>query len=160
VVEAVLLFLSSIPITILMNSFRVGTIGVMVEHWGVGMAEGFLHEFQGWAVFMVSGALMVLEMMLLARIGARNAKTLAGAVRAGVSGARRRRLPSRGAAGPGQSVCKRRRIDRRCRRFAEPARARRICPQRLSFAPFPDNRALDRPARSLGGNLSGPTLAR
>jgi len=64
-----LLFLSSIPITILMNSFRVGTIGVMVEHWGVGMAEGFLHEFQGWAVFMLSGALMVGEMMLLARLG-------------------------------------------------------------------------------------------
>jgi exosortase D (VPLPA-CTERM-specific) len=67
--KRVLLFLSSIPITILMNSFRVATIGVMVEHWGVRMAEGFLHEFQGWAVFMASGALMVLEMMLLARIG-------------------------------------------------------------------------------------------
>jgi exosortase D (VPLPA-CTERM-specific) len=64
-----LLFLSSIPITILMNSFRVGTVGVMVEHWGVRTAEGFLHEFQGWLVFMASGALMVLEMMLLARIG-------------------------------------------------------------------------------------------
>jgi exosortase D (VPLPA-CTERM-specific) len=64
-----LLFLSSIPITILMNSFRVGTIGLMVEHWGVRMAEGFLHEFQGWAVFMASGALMMLEMMFLARIG-------------------------------------------------------------------------------------------
>jgi exosortase D (VPLPA-CTERM-specific) len=65
-----LLFLSSVPITILMNSLRVGTIGLMVEHWGVRMAEGFLHEFQGWAVFMAGGALMVLEMMFLARIGA------------------------------------------------------------------------------------------
>ncbi len=65
-----LLFFSSIPITILMNSFRIGMIGVMVEHWGVGMAEGFVHEFQGWAVFMASGALMVLEMVVLARIGA------------------------------------------------------------------------------------------
>jgi exosortase D (VPLPA-CTERM-specific) len=65
-----LLFLSSIPITILMNSLRVGTIGVMVEHWGVGMAEGFLHEFQGWVVFMASGALLMLEMILLARIDA------------------------------------------------------------------------------------------
>ena len=63
-----LLFLSSIPITILMNSFRVGTIGVMVEHWGVRMAEGFVHEFQGWAVFMASGTLMVLEMIALAHI--------------------------------------------------------------------------------------------
>ena len=50
--KRVLLFLSSIPLTILMNSLRVGIIGMMVEHWGIGMAEGFLHEFQGWAVFM------------------------------------------------------------------------------------------------------------
>ena len=64
-----LLFLSSIPITILMNSLRIGTIGVMVEHWGVGVAEGFLHMFQGWVVFMASGAFMVLEMVALARIG-------------------------------------------------------------------------------------------
>jgi exosortase D (VPLPA-CTERM-specific) len=64
-----LLFLSAIPVTILMNSFRIGTIGVMVEHWGHTMAEGFLHDFQGWAVFMTSAGVLLLEMMLLARIG-------------------------------------------------------------------------------------------
>lgn len=63
------LFLSTIPITILMNSLRIGAIGVMVEHWGVSMAEGFLHEFQGWVVFMASAAVVLLEMMLLARVG-------------------------------------------------------------------------------------------
>ncbi len=57
--KRVALFLSSIPITVLMNSIRVGVIGVTVEHWGIEMAEGFLHEFQGWMVFMVSAALMV-----------------------------------------------------------------------------------------------------
>ena len=67
--KRVLLFLSSIPITILMNSLRVGTIGIMVEHWGIGMAEGFLHEFQGWAVFMLSAGVMLLEMVVFARIG-------------------------------------------------------------------------------------------
>jgi exosortase D (VPLPA-CTERM-specific) len=67
--KRVLVFLSSIPITVLMNSFRVGTIGVMVEHWGIAMAEGFLHEFQGWAVFMVSAALMVGEIAVLNRVG-------------------------------------------------------------------------------------------
>jgi exosortase D (VPLPA-CTERM-specific) len=67
--KRLLLFLSSIPITILMNSFRVAMIGLMVEHWGVGMAEGFLHEFQGWVVFMASGVLMMLEMIMLAHIG-------------------------------------------------------------------------------------------
>lgn len=67
--KRVTLFLSSIPITLLMNSFRVGTIGVMVEHWGIGMAEGFLHEFQGWMVFMASAGLMLSEIALLNRVG-------------------------------------------------------------------------------------------
>lgn len=67
--KRVLLFVSSIPVTILMNSFRIGTIGVMVEHWGQSMAEGFLHDFQGWAVFMTSAGVMLLEMMVLASIG-------------------------------------------------------------------------------------------
>jgi exosortase D (VPLPA-CTERM-specific) len=63
------LFLSSIPITILMNSFRVGIIGITVEHWGIGMAEGFLHEFQGWMVFMLSTALMLGEIAALNKVG-------------------------------------------------------------------------------------------
>ncbi|MBL8267848.1 VPLPA-CTERM-specific exosortase XrtD [Steroidobacter sp.] len=67
--KRVLLFVSSIPVTILMNSFRIGTIGVMVEHWGQSMAEGFLHDFQGWAVFMTSAGVLLIEMMLLAKIG-------------------------------------------------------------------------------------------
>jgi exosortase D (VPLPA-CTERM-specific) len=67
--KRVALFLSSIPITVIMNSIRVGTIGVMVEHWGIAMAEGFLHEFQGWAVFMVSAGLMLAEIAVLNRIG-------------------------------------------------------------------------------------------
>jgi exosortase D (VPLPA-CTERM-specific) len=67
--KRILLFLSSIPITVLMNSFRIGVIGVTVEHWGIGMAEGFLHEFQGWVVFMVSAGLLILEMVTLNSLG-------------------------------------------------------------------------------------------
>lgn len=67
--KRIVLFMSSIPITVLMNSLRVGTIGFMVEHWGIGMAEGFLHEFQGWMVFMVSVALMLGETAALNLIG-------------------------------------------------------------------------------------------
>jgi exosortase D (VPLPA-CTERM-specific) len=52
-----------------MNSLRVGMIGVMVDRWGVGMAEGFLHEFQGWAIFMVSAALLLVELIVLAHVG-------------------------------------------------------------------------------------------
>ena len=67
--KRVFLFLSSIPITVSMNSFRIGTIGLMVEHWGIAAAEGFLHEFQGWLVFMASAALMLGEIVVLNRVG-------------------------------------------------------------------------------------------
>jgi len=67
--KRLIVFLSSIPITIGMNSLRIGLIGVAVEHWGPRMAEGLLHDFEGWVVFMASGAVMLLEIMLLARIG-------------------------------------------------------------------------------------------
>jgi exosortase D (VPLPA-CTERM-specific) len=66
--KRILLFFSSIPITVLMNSFRIGIIGITVDRWGTVMAEGFLHEFQGWMVFMISTVLMVGEIVLLNRI--------------------------------------------------------------------------------------------
>lgn len=55
------LFLSTIPMTILMNSFRIGVIGVTVDRWGIQMAEGFLHDFEGWVVFMGCIGLLFLE---------------------------------------------------------------------------------------------------
>jgi len=64
-----IVFLSSIPITVLMNSFRIGVIGVLVEYGGPEQAEGFLHDFEGWIVFMACIAILVVEMALLARIG-------------------------------------------------------------------------------------------
>jgi exosortase D (VPLPA-CTERM-specific) len=67
--KRVAVFLSSIPITLIMNSLRIGTIGFMVEHWGIAMAEGFLHEFQGWMVFMLSAALLLGEIALLNLLG-------------------------------------------------------------------------------------------
>ncbi len=67
--QRALVFLSSIPITVIMNSVRIGIIGVLVEYWGVTMAEGFLHDFEGWAVFMVCMMLLLGEMWLLAHLG-------------------------------------------------------------------------------------------
>ncbi len=63
-----LIFLSTIPITVLMNSFRIGVIGVMVNRWGQSMAEGFLHDFEGWVIFMACFAVLFVEMWLLMRI--------------------------------------------------------------------------------------------
>ncbi len=60
--------ISTLPITILMNSVRIGIIGVLVEYWGIAMAEGFLHDFEGWVIFMVCFAILLLEMWLLTKI--------------------------------------------------------------------------------------------
>ncbi len=62
-------FLSSIPITVIMNSLRIGFIGITVDHWGSGMAEGALHDFEGWLVFMLSTGAVVLTAFGLSRVG-------------------------------------------------------------------------------------------
>lgn len=67
--KRLLVFVSSIPLTIVMNSLRIGAIGVLVEYWGIAMAEGFLHDFEGWVVFMFSCAVLLLEIKLLAGLG-------------------------------------------------------------------------------------------
>ncbi len=61
----VVLFLSSIPITILMNSLRIGVIGILVNSFGIAQAEGFLHWFEGWIIFVACIALLYVEAMLL-----------------------------------------------------------------------------------------------
>ena len=67
--KRVVLVLSTIPITILMNSFRIGMIGVLVDNWGIAMAEGFLHDFEGWIVFMACFGVLFIEMTILSRLG-------------------------------------------------------------------------------------------
>jgi exosortase D (VPLPA-CTERM-specific) len=65
--QRALVFLSTVPITVLMNSFRIGVIGVLVEHWGIGMAEGFLHYFEGWIIFITCLAVLFGEIWVLHR---------------------------------------------------------------------------------------------
>src|SRR4029077_15802112 len=67
-----LVFLSAIPITIAMNSLRIGIVGVTVHWWGTQMAEGVLHFFEGWIIFLACAALLVFVMYVLARIGPRS----------------------------------------------------------------------------------------
>ncbi len=59
------IFFTAIPITLLMNSFRIGAIGVLVNAWGIAAAEGFTHDFEGWVVFIACLAILFLEMWLL-----------------------------------------------------------------------------------------------
>jgi exosortase D (VPLPA-CTERM-specific) len=68
--QRIVVFLSTIPITIVMNSFRIGMIGVLVDRWGIQMADGFLHFFEGWIIFIACAGLLAAEIYLFARIGA------------------------------------------------------------------------------------------
>ncbi|MEO9827673.1 MAG: VPLPA-CTERM-specific exosortase XrtD [Paracoccaceae bacterium] len=62
------LFLSTIPITVLMNSFRIGVIGVLVNQYGIEQAEGFLHFFEGWIIFVACIGLLYVEALILQQL--------------------------------------------------------------------------------------------
>jgi exosortase D (VPLPA-CTERM-specific) len=62
------IFLSTIPITVFMNSIRIGIIGVLVEYGGLAMAQGFIHDFEGWVVFMACISVLIVEMWILSKI--------------------------------------------------------------------------------------------
>lgn len=68
--KRVLLFLSSFPIAIFLNGFRIGMTGLLVDLYGTQTAEGFFHSFSGWLLFVSSLLILFAEMWLLARIGA------------------------------------------------------------------------------------------
>lgn len=62
-----LIFLMAAPLAVLMNSIRIGIIGVLVDSYGISQAEGFLHIFQGWVIFGLCIAILFLTAMALQR---------------------------------------------------------------------------------------------
>ena len=66
--QRVILFLSTVPITILMNSIRIGIIGILVNYYGIEQAEGFLHDFEGWVIFMSCVVILFAEIWIFARM--------------------------------------------------------------------------------------------
>jgi len=67
-VPRLLLVASSIPIAVLTNGGRVAGTGILSYHFGAAAAEGFFHEFSGWAVFVAALCLLGLEAGLLRRL--------------------------------------------------------------------------------------------
>lgn len=66
-----IIFLSTIPITVVMNSARISMVGILVNQWGSEQAEGFVHYFEGWVIFMICLAILVAEVLLFERFGQR-----------------------------------------------------------------------------------------
>jgi exosortase D (VPLPA-CTERM-specific) len=69
--QRAVIVLSSIPIAIGMNGLRIGVVGILVNHWGAQMAEGALHFFEGWVIFLACSALLAGEMIALAAMSGR-----------------------------------------------------------------------------------------
>jgi exosortase D (VPLPA-CTERM-specific) len=67
--QRAIVFLSAAPIAILMNSVRIGIVGVLVNRWGTQAADGLLHFFEGWVVFIACVGLLLAEIYVLARLG-------------------------------------------------------------------------------------------
>lgn len=48
----VVMFLAAAPITVFMNSFRIGVAGIIANSYGIEYLEGFSHFFEGWVIFI------------------------------------------------------------------------------------------------------------
>lgn len=82
--KAVLL-LAAAPLTVFMNSFRIGMIGVLVNSYGISHAEGFLHFFEGWVIFGACVGILFLMAIALQRLTP-NPKPLADVIDLDFSG--------------------------------------------------------------------------
>ena len=65
--KAVLL-LSAAPIAVFMNSVRIGIIGILVNYFGIEHAEGFLHFFEGWIIFLACIGILFLMAVVLQQL--------------------------------------------------------------------------------------------
>jgi exosortase len=65
----VLLLVAMVPIAIASNAIRIMGAGMMAHRFGPAAAEGFLHGFSGWVIFLVALLLLFAFRWILARIG-------------------------------------------------------------------------------------------
>jgi exosortase len=54
-----IIVLSVVPIAILANAARVAGTGILAYHYGPQAAEGFMHTFSGWLIFVVALLLLL-----------------------------------------------------------------------------------------------------
>jgi exosortase D (VPLPA-CTERM-specific) len=79
------LLLAAAPLAVLMNSVRIGIIGILVDRFGISQAEGFLHFFEGWVIFLSCIGLLFLLAVVLQRLTP-NPRPLAEAIDLDFSG--------------------------------------------------------------------------
>jgi exosortase len=63
-----------VPIAIVTNAIRIMGAGLMAHRFGPAAAEGFLHQFSGWAIFLIALLLMFGSYWILQHISERRRK--------------------------------------------------------------------------------------
>nr|WP_319392943.1 VPLPA-CTERM-specific exosortase XrtD [uncultured Desulfobacter sp.] len=66
--KKILLILSSIPLTVITNAFRIALTGILSKYFGSKVVEGFFHDFEGWLIFMVTLGVLLGEMWVMNRL--------------------------------------------------------------------------------------------
>lgn len=83
--QKLVLLLLAVPVAVCMNALRIGVIGLLVDRFGIAQAEGFLHVFEGWVVFLSClGVLFLLAKAMQRLVGDR--RSLAQALEVDFSG--------------------------------------------------------------------------
>ena len=62
--------LTSVPVALAANSFRVAGTGLLGRWFGERAAQGFFHYFSGWLVFVFAFVVLLAELFLLQRFAA------------------------------------------------------------------------------------------
>jgi exosortase len=60
--------LCTIPVAIIANALRVAGTGIAAQYWGAAAAEGFLHTFSGWVVFVAALTMILAFQRALTRL--------------------------------------------------------------------------------------------
>ncbi len=66
-----MLLFAAAPIAILMNSLRIGVMGLLVNSHGTQLAESFLHFFEGWIIFVACVGILFLMAFGLQKLNPR-----------------------------------------------------------------------------------------
>jgi exosortase len=64
-----LLVVLMVPIAIFSNAIRITGAGIMAHRYGAAGAEGFLHEFSGWLIFVIALVLLLMSHFVLRHVG-------------------------------------------------------------------------------------------
>ena len=73
--KRVVLLLSSIPLAIVTNSFRIAMTAILYKYFGARVAEGFFHEFSGLLIFAICIPVLLIEMKILEKLPPVQSKT-------------------------------------------------------------------------------------